>query len=243
MALYALKTWIDLMHDSRTFELARTGGLLLAMTLAYLFFVHRPAENECRRLEQQIQAQHLELQHIPVQLAEVEHLHAEIRQRQQASPKPVETSGITTKILKSISQLAHTHQLSIDRLEPLAPQDLSTHHVASVRVQLSGEYDHWNLLLQELDNSPDEFEILDFRLSMNDVRSSRQNRSAKNSEGSPMIHRMSIGSDSRPEARFISLAGSRLSSSPHAAISGEMHIARRLLPEMPAATLGMPGKN
>ncbi len=242
MAPDALKTWIDIMHDSRTFELARTGGLLLAMTLAYLFFVHRPAENECRRLEQQIQAQHLELQHIPVQLAEVEHLRAEIRQRLQASPKPVETSGITTKILKSISQLAHTHQLSIDRLEPLAPQDLSTHHVASVRVQLSGEYDHWNLLLQELDNSPDEFEILEIRLSMNDARSSGRNRSAKNSESSPMIHRMSSGSDSRLEARLIALAGSRLSSSPHAAISGEMHIARRLLPEMPAANLNTPGK-
>ncbi len=242
MAPDALKTWIDIMHDSRTFELARTGGLLLAMTLAYLFFVHRPAENECRRLEQQIQAQHLELQHIPVQLAEVEHLRAEIRQRLQANPKPVETSGITTKILKSISQLAHTHQLSIDRLEPLAPQDLSTHQVASVRVQLSGEYDHWNLLLQELDNSPDEFEILEIRLSMNDARSSGRNRSAKNSESSPMIHRMSSGSDSRPEARLIALAGSRLSSSPHTSISGEMHIARRLLPEMPAANLNTPGK-
>jgi hypothetical protein len=243
MTRLALKTWIDPMHDSRTFELARTGGLLLAMTLAYLFFVHRPAENECRRLEQQIQAQHLELQHIPVQLAEVEHLRAEIRQRQQANPKPVETSGVTTKILKSISQLAHTHQLAIDRLEPLAPQDLSTHQVASVRVQLSGQYDHWNLLLQELDNSSDEFEILEIRLSMNDARSSRQNRSAKNSESSPMIHRMSMGSESVADSRLISVAGSPLTSSPKAAISGEMHIARRLLPGMPAATLGMPGKN
>lgn len=242
------------MKDSRTFELARTGGVLLAMTLAYLFFVHRPGVNELRRIEQRIASANQELNQLPVRLAEVEHLRERIDTlRREATIHPA-APLMTSRLLKTVAQVAKTHQLAVDRLEPLEPLDLATHQVASVRAQLSGTFFQWSQLLAQLDDLPEELEILECRLTIDDSRASTRTRSAIRPGGRADAIRR-IKHDAWPEQKSSSVEDEipvryarpvlvaavaamadveKTRANPPATsqqtISGELHIARRLLP-------------
>ena len=113
------------------------------LTVVFFCGVLRPGQLKAKALQREVLQTQSQLASLPVQIAEREHLQAQLEQRREQTerqaamvPPLVEVSDV----LHEVSRLAKDCQVTVTRLEPLPQNDLASYSVLPFSLGCRGEF-------------------------------------------------------------------------------------------------------
>lgn len=129
--------------------------ILGVVSAVFLFGVYLPGHSRMEAIEMQTAAAEQSLRDIPIRVAELEMLDADLRERQDYLKKSVNlvpSVPDTHGTIRDVAELAHSCSLKVARLEPLSPVRFETLEALPYRLSLEGPFLKVVVFLHGLEN-------------------------------------------------------------------------------------------
>jgi Tfp pilus assembly protein PilO len=143
-------------------SLARYNRLIAIIGTAFLtvgFFlgVLRPGQIKARSIQSEVLQIQSQLASLPVQIAEREHLQAQLAARREQTERLatlIPLRADVSEVLHEVAQLARRSQVTITRLEPMPQNDFPSYSDLPFSLGCKGEFAHVTSFLSGLETQP-----------------------------------------------------------------------------------------
>ncbi len=149
-----------------------TIGGLVAIVVAFYVLIQRPGQKTSAALQTEIAQAQCELNEIPLRLAELKAVKADLAACTQYldDAKPLMLSGGSIHtVIRAVADLAGRHRLNVSRIEPLSPEVHETYQKVPFHIQFQGPFQGVLQLISELEQSEHLFVIENFTIAR-DIR-------------------------------------------------------------------------
>jgi len=113
------------------------------LTVGFFLGVLRPGQLKARAIQSEVSQIQSQLTSLPVQIAEREHLQAQLEERRQQTERQtnlVPPQVDVSDVLHEVTQLARHSQVTITRLEPMPQNDFASYSVLPFSLGCKGEF-------------------------------------------------------------------------------------------------------